>query len=129
MKFWIGKFFRQFWENLEEIRMGLGPNFGPKLGPEKTLTSYVVIEVKLRGKQKSHLLLPVQNTVTLAEAGYLYSNKKCNHRHCIFPLSNYKYVSLPAWWTNKEVTLPLQSLKLQSYTPIKRCNSVPFYVL
>ena len=21
-KFWIGKFFRQFWENLEEIRIG-----------------------------------------------------------------------------------------------------------
>ena len=39
-KFWIWKFFRQFWENLEEIRIGTGA-FGPKSGPKKhCLRSY-----------------------------------------------------------------------------------------
>ena len=38
MKFGNGKFFRQFWENLEEIRIGTGAEFGPKLGLKKTLS-------------------------------------------------------------------------------------------
>ena len=29
-KFWIWKFFRQFWENLEEIRIGTGAKFRPQ---------------------------------------------------------------------------------------------------
>ena len=36
MKFWIGKFFRQFWENLEEIRIGTGAEFRPQIGSKKT---------------------------------------------------------------------------------------------
>ena len=34
-KFWIGKFFRQFWENLEEIRFGTVAEIRPKSGPKK----------------------------------------------------------------------------------------------
>ena len=33
-KFWIGKFFRQFWENLEEIRIGTGAEFQPQIDPK-----------------------------------------------------------------------------------------------
>ena len=36
-KFWIGKFFRQFWENLQEIRIGTGAEFRPQIGLKKTL--------------------------------------------------------------------------------------------
>ena len=34
-KFWIWKFFRQFWENLEEIRIGTGAEFRPQIGSKK----------------------------------------------------------------------------------------------
>ena len=34
-KFWIGIFFRQFWENLEEIRIGTGVKFRPQIGSKK----------------------------------------------------------------------------------------------
>ena len=35
-KFWIGKFFRQFWENLEETRIGTWAEFRPQIGSKKT---------------------------------------------------------------------------------------------
>ena len=34
-KFWIGKFFRQFWENLEEIQIGTGAKFRSQIGSKK----------------------------------------------------------------------------------------------
>ena len=34
-KFWIWKIFRQFWENLEEIWIGTGAEFRPKIGSKK----------------------------------------------------------------------------------------------
>ena len=37
-KFWNGKFFRQFWENLEEIQIGTGAEFRPQIGSKKTPT-------------------------------------------------------------------------------------------
>ena len=37
-KFWIVRFFNQFWENLAEIRIGTGAKFRPQSGPKKTGT-------------------------------------------------------------------------------------------
>ena len=34
--FGFGKFFRQFWENLEEIRIGTGAEVQPQIGSKKT---------------------------------------------------------------------------------------------
>ena len=34
-KYWIGKFFMQFWENLEEIRIGIRPQIGSKKTTER----------------------------------------------------------------------------------------------
>ena len=35
MKFWIGKFFKQIWENLEEIRIWTEAKFRPQIGSQK----------------------------------------------------------------------------------------------
>ena len=40
-KFWIGKFFKQFVENLEEIRIGTGAEFRPP--PPKNTVDILVI--------------------------------------------------------------------------------------
>ena len=34
-KLWVGKIFRQFWKNLEEIRIGTGAEFQPPIGSQK----------------------------------------------------------------------------------------------
>ena len=34
-KFWIGKLFRQFWKNLEEIQIGTGAEFRHQIGSKR----------------------------------------------------------------------------------------------
>ena len=44
-KFWIGKFFWQFLENLEEIRIGTGAEFRPQIG-SKNFLQKIVLNIK-----------------------------------------------------------------------------------
>ena len=57
LKFWIGKFFRQFWENLEEIRIGTGAKFQPQIGSKKNTCSnwiYAFLMIQLIGNSSHH---------------------------------------------------------------------------